>query len=265
MNLLEQIMARKREEVAERKFNATPTELREMPLFEAPRRSLCYAIELPGSTGIIAEFKRRSPSKGAFVHELATPGIVVKAYDQFGAAGISVLTDGPYFGGSLQDLADTRALVDAPLLRKDFIFDPYQLIEAKAYGADVVLLIAAVLTPTQVQELAAEAKSLGLEVLLEVHNESELQHIGHDVDLVGVNNRNLKDFSVDLDQSVRLAHDIPDSKIRVAESGIRSVEDVRFLRHHGFEGFLIGERFMKEHDPGAAFATFVSDLKKEPI
>jgi indole-3-glycerol phosphate synthase len=265
MNLLEQIMTRKREEVAERKLQTTPTELREQPLFNAPRRSLCFAIELPGSTGIIAEFKRRSPSKGAFVHELASPAVAVKDYDKFGAAGISVLTDGPFFGGCLQDLADTRAMTEAPLLRKDFIFDPYQLLEAKAYGADVILLIAAVLSPSQVQELAAEARELGLEVLLELHEESELQHVCSDARLVGVNNRNLKDFQVDLEHSVRLVAGIPGGSIKVAESGIRSVEDIHFLRKHGFEGFLIGERFMKEKDPGAAFASFVGDLKKETL
>jgi indole-3-glycerol phosphate synthase len=265
MNLLEQIMTRKREEVADRKFNVTPTELRERPLFQEPRRSLCYSIELPGSSGIIAEFKRKSPSKGAFVHELATPRIAVSAYDQYGAAGISVLTDEHFFGGCLQDLADTRALVQTPLLRKDFIFDPYQLTEAKAYGADAVLLIAAVLSPAQVQELAAEARSLDLEVLLELHHESELQHICHDAKLIGVNNRNLKDFVVDLEQSVRLASGIPSGKVRVAESGINTVQDIHYLRRHGFEAFLMGERFMKEHDPGAAFATFVGDLKKETI
>ncbi|TCJ13755.1 indole-3-glycerol phosphate synthase TrpC [Flaviaesturariibacter flavus] len=265
MSILEQIMLRKREEVAGRKFEATPTELRERPLFDAPRRSLCYSIELPGSTGIIAEFKRRSPSKGAFVHELATPGIAVTHYDEHGAAGISVLTDGPFFGGSLQDLADTHALAEAPLLRKDFIFDPYQLLEARAYGADVVLLIAAVLSPAQVQELAAEARSLGLEVLLELHHERELGHVCAEVDLVGVNNRNLKDFEVDLEHSVRLASGIPAGKIRVAESGIRSAADVHFLRSQGFDAFLIGEAFMAAPDPGATFAAFINDLKQETI
>ncbi|RYY61108.1 MAG: indole-3-glycerol phosphate synthase TrpC [Chitinophagaceae bacterium] len=265
MTILEQIIARKRDEVAERKFTATPTELREQPLYEAERRSMAYAIELPGSTGLIAEFKRKSPSKGAFVHELATPGLVVKAYDEYGAAGISVLTDGPFFGGSLQDLADTRALVEAPLLRKDFIIDRYQLTEARAWGADVVLLIAAVLSPQQVQDLAAEARELGLEVLLELHRESELGHICHDVTMVGVNNRNLNDFSVDLDHSVRLAQGIPAGKIKVAESGIQTPEDVRYLRERGFEAFLIGERFMKDPDPAGAFAAFAGALKKETL
>ncbi|RYY89954.1 MAG: indole-3-glycerol phosphate synthase TrpC [Chitinophagaceae bacterium] len=263
MTILDQIVARKREEVAERKFATTPTELQEQPLFTAQRRSLAYAIELPGSSGIIAEFKRKSPSKGAFVHELATPGIVVKAYDEYGAAGISVLTDEPFFGGSLQDLADTRNLVEAPLLRKDFIIDAYQLLEAKAWGADAVLLIAAVLSPQQVQELAAEATALGLEVLLELHTEGELGHICADTKMIGVNNRNLKDFAVDLEHSVRLAGGIPSGKIKIAESGIQSPADVLYLRQHGFEGFLIGERFMKDPDPSGAFAAFAGELKKQ--
>ncbi|RYY41234.1 MAG: indole-3-glycerol phosphate synthase TrpC [Chitinophagaceae bacterium] len=265
MTILDQIISRKREEVAERKFAATPTELRGLPLFAAPRRSLAYALELPGSSGIIAEFKRKSPSKGAFVHELATPGIVVKAYDEYGAAGISVLTDGPYFGGSLQDLADTRALVEAPLLRKDFIIDAYQLLEARAYGADVVLLIAAVLSPEQVRELSAQAKDLELEVLLELHSERELEHICSDVTMVGINNRNLKDFAVDLDHSVRLAKEIPSGKIKIAESGIQTPDDVLYLRKQGFEGFLIGERFMKDPDPAGAFAAFAGELKKQAL
>lgn len=265
MTILDQIIACKRDEVSERKFARTPTELREQPLYDAPRRSLAYSIELPGSTGLIAEFKRKSPSKGAFVHELATPGLVVKAYDDYGAAGISVLTDAPFFGGSLQDLADTRALVEAPLLRKDFIIDRYQLLEARAWGADAVLLIAAVLSPQQVQELAAEAVELGLEVLLELHTEAELGHLCPEVKLVGVNNRNLKDFAVDLDHSVRLAAAIPSGKIKVAESGIQSPEDVLYLREHGFHAFLIGERFMKDPDPSGAFATFVGALKKQAL
>ncbi|GAB4091585.1 indole-3-glycerol phosphate synthase TrpC [Flaviaesturariibacter terrae] len=265
MTILDQIIARKREEVAERKFDVTPTELREQPLYEAPRRSMAYTIELPGSTGIIAEFKRKSPSKGAFVHELATPAVVVKAYDEYGAAGISVLTDGPFFGGSLQDLADTRRQTETPLLRKDFIIDRYQLLEARAWGADAVLLIAAVLSPQQVQEFAAEARELGLEVLLELHTESELGHICPEVAMVGVNNRNLKDFSVNLEHSVRLAEGIPSGKIRVAESGISSPGDVIFLRSKGFHAFLIGEHFMKDPDPAGAFAAFAGALKKQAL
>ncbi|RYZ00464.1 MAG: indole-3-glycerol phosphate synthase TrpC [Chitinophagaceae bacterium] len=262
MNILEQIVQSKRLEVAARKLERTLTELRARPAYGAPRRSLAFALALPGTTGIIAEFKRRSPSKGWLAQEDASPRIAVPAYDQYGAAGISVLTDGPFFGGTLSDLEESRSLAEASLLRKDFIIDPYQLHEARAFGADVILLIAAILEPQQVRELAAEAKSIGLEVLLELHNEDELRHLCPEVDLVGINNRDLKTFSVDLDRSVRLAHSLPSGTLKIAESGIRTPEDLLFLREQGFDGFLIGERFMKERDPGAAFATFVGTIKQ---
>ncbi|GAA4322647.1 indole-3-glycerol phosphate synthase TrpC [Flaviaesturariibacter amylovorans] len=262
MNILEKIVQQKRHEVADRKVERTLTELKERPLYAAPRRSLAYTLALPGSTGIIAEFKRKSPSKGWIAHELASPRIAVPAYDQYGAAGISILTDAPFFGGNLSDLEESRTMVEAPLLRKDFTIDPYQLHEARAFGADVILLIAAILEPAQVRELAAEAKSLGLEVLLELHGDEELGHVCPEVDLVGINNRNLKTFSVDLDRSVQLAKALPAGKLKVAESGISSPEDLLFLKAHGFDGFLIGERFMKEADPGSAFAAFVGNIKK---
>jgi len=263
MSILDQIISRKRDEVAESKIRSTPTELRDQPLFNAEVRSLAYALSLPGSSGVIAEFKRRSPSKGWFVHELATPGVAVKAYDQFGAAAISVLTDAPFFGGSVQDLADTRALTSVPLLRKDFIIDPYQLLEAKAFGADVVLLIASVLSPQQAQELTAAAQELGLEVLLELHHEEELGHVCEEVTLVGINNRNLKNFEVDLNHSIRLAAQLPAGKIKVAESGIRAPGDLRYLREQGFDAFLIGEAFMAARDPGAAFSEFMGAINRE--
>jgi indole-3-glycerol phosphate synthase len=265
MNVLQQIVTQKRTEVAERKIAVSPIELRDKPLYHGARRSLAYAIELPGSTGIIAEFKRKSPSKGAFVHELASPALAVPGYEIARAAAISILTDAPFFGGNLQDLADSRSLVEIPLLRKDFIIDSYQLVEARAYGADAVLLIASVLSPQQVQELAAEARSLGLEVLLEIHTEEEIKHICHDTALVGVNNRNLQNFDVNLEHSVRLAALIPSGKIKVAESGIQNPEQVLFLREKGFHAFLIGELFMTSTDPGAALAQFTAALKKQVL
>jgi indole-3-glycerol phosphate synthase len=180
-------------------------------------------------------------------------------YTAFGASGISVLTDHDFFGGSLDDLVAARDN-EVPLLRKDFMIDEYQLIEAKALGADVILLIAACLSPKEVKQLATEAKKLGLEVLLELHGEAELEHICDEVDLVGVNNRNLKNFEVDLQHSVRMAEKIGDGFIKIAESGINDVNNIRFLKQHGFEGFLIGEYFMKQEDPGKAFKEFTYSL-----
>jgi indole-3-glycerol phosphate synthase len=208
----------------------------------------------PRKTGIIAEFKRRSPSKG-IINNRDSVEAVTKAYAAYGASGISVLTDHDFFGGSLDDLISARDN-GVPLLRKDFTIDEYQVLEAKAYGADVILLIAACLSTQQVKYLAGAAKKLGLEVLLEIHDESELGHICNEIDLVGVNNRNLKTFTVDLENSIRLAEKIGDSFLKVAESGINDVKDIHYLQQHGFKGFLIGEYFMKQQSPALAFKNF---------
>jgi indole-3-glycerol phosphate synthase len=213
----------------------------------------------PEKNGIIAEFKRRSPSKG-IINDSANIETITSAYTQYGASGISVLTDGPSFGGSTMDLMSVR-FNKIPVLRKDFILDPYQLFESRAMGADVILLIAACLRPSETRELAAEAKKLGLEVLLEIHDESELVHLCDEVDVVGINNRDLKTFSVDVDRSVRLAECLPVNKLRIAESGIRNVETLLLLKAAGFNGFLIGEQFMKAPDPAIAFASFIDQLK----
>lgn len=212
-------------------------------------------------TGIIAEYKKRSPSKG-WIHQDAPLEKIIPAYAE-SAAGISVLTDEEFFGGHLEDLKKARSLVSLPLLRKDFMIDPFQLLQAKAFGADVILLIAAILTPREVQDLAKEAKQLGLEVLLEIHNEDELKHICDEVDMVGVNNRNLKTFEVDIRTSLELVDRIPSDKPAVAESGITDVETIVSLKRAGFRGFLIGEQFMKQADPAIAFAALVQQLKAE--
>lgn len=186
---------------------------------------------------------------------------MVKSYEKFGAAGISVLTDKEFFGGSNDDLIKARDSVMTPLLRKDFIIDEFQIVEAKSTGADVILLIASCLKPAEARQLAAVAKGLGLEVLLELHDESELDHICDRADIIGINNRNLKTFEVDIERSLRMAEMIPDDKVKIAESGISSVENIRLFRKNGFKGFLIGENFMREKDPGEAFEKFVSLLK----
>ena len=171
-----------------------------------------------------------------------------------------MLTDEEYFGGNNEDLTLTRNAINIPLLRKDFIIDECQVVETKSIGADVILLIAACLTPKDVKMLARMAKNIGLEVLLELHDEREIDHICDETKLIGINNRNLKTFEVDIERSLRMAEMIPGDKIKVAESGISSIENIRLFRKNGFKGFLIGEHFMKEPDPGKAFQEFVLRL-----
>jgi indole-3-glycerol phosphate synthase len=182
------------------------------------------------------------------------------AYAENGAAALSVLTDIDFFGGSNADLERAR-INKIPILRKDFIIDEYQNVEARAIGADVILLIAACLTPSQVKQLGGFAKSLGLEVLLEIHNEDELAHICDECDVVGVNNRDLKYFTVDITQSLELSDKIQVNKFKISESGITDTDTIHMLRSAGFKGFLIGENFMREPDPAVAFASFVKNLK----
>jgi len=261
MNILDRIIAHKQTEVAAAKAVKTIAELEQMPLFSKPCLSLKAFLLDETKTGIIAEYKRQSPSKG-IINNTATVEEVTKAYTQNGASGISVLTDNHFFGGSLADL-EAATFNHIPLLRKDFMIDEYQLVEAKAYGASVILLIAACLSPKRVEELAIAAKNLGLEVLLEIHNAEELGHICDEVDMVGVNNRNLKDFVVNVEASAQLIKDIPKNKVTVAESGINNTDTIVFLRQAGFRGFLIGEHFMKQPNPTIAFADFVTELRKK--
>jgi len=259
MNILETIIAEKRKEVEAAKQRISIDELEKEYFFKNEVLSLKSFIKDPARTGIIAEFKRKSPSKG-IINDKVSVEEVTMAYAAGGASGLSVLTDEKFFGGSLNDLV-TATVNEVPLLRKDFMIDVYQLYEAKAFGAEVILLIAACLTKREVKGLAAAAKDIGLEVLLEIHDESELEHICDEVDLVGVNNRNLKTFTVDLEQSIRLSEQIGTYKLKIAESGISSVENLLYLKRSGFDGFLIGENFMKHADPAIAFADFVHQLK----
>lgn len=259
MNILDTIVAQKKKEVAARKMQTTVAELEKGKFFANETLSLRSFLLNPEKTGIIAEFKRKSPSKG-IINDKVTVEEVTTAYAQYGASGISVLTDTDFFGGSLDDLL-AATINEVPLLRKDFMIDEYQLVEAKAYGAEVILLIAACLTPQEVKTMAATAKGLGLEVLLEIHNDEELGHICDAVDLVGVNNRNLKTFEVSIDTSLGLINKIPKEKPAVAESGISDVDTIVTLRQAGFKGFLIGENFMKQASPSIAFADFVNQLK----
>jgi indole-3-glycerol phosphate synthase len=258
MNILEKIVEHKRTEVEERKKEVDVKTLERERFFTRQTYSLKGFISDPVKTGIIAEYKRKSPSKG-IINDRNSVESVTRMYAAYGASGISVLTDYNFFGGSLDDLIAARDN-EVPLLRKEFMIDEYQILEAKAFGADVILLIAACLSPKEVKDLAAAAKKLGLEVLLELHDESELDHICDEVDLVGVNNRNLKNFEVDLEHSVRMAEKIGNGFIKIAESGINDVNNIRYLKQQGFEGFLIGEYFMKQEDPGRAFKEFTYSL-----
>lgn len=259
MNILDTIITHKKTEVARAKSQKTISELEQMPFFSKPVLSLKQFLLNDAKTGIIAEYKRQSPSKG-IINNIATVEEVTAAYAKYGASGISVLTDNHFFGGSLDDLL-AATINEVPLLRKDFMVDEYQFIEAKAHGAEVVLLIAACLTPKEVQHFALFAKNLGLEVLLEIHNQQELGHICDAVDLVGVNNRNLKDFVVNINASIELIKQIPTEKVAIAESGISNTDTIITLRQAGFRGFLIGENFMKQPKPAIAFADFVTELK----
>ncbi|MFY7879388.1 MAG: indole-3-glycerol phosphate synthase TrpC [Lacibacter sp.] len=258
MNILDTIIAAKQIEVAERKKQRPLEQLLQAELFQRKTFSLKEFLIDQSRTGIIAEFKRRSPSKG-IINDQADVVSVTNSYVANGASALSILTDESFFGGSTADLEAAR-IHHIPILRKDFIVDAYQIAEAKAMGADVILLIAACLTPKEVQDLASYAKSLHLEVLLELHDEAELEHICDETELVGINNRNLKTFEVDIERSLNMAKRISDSKLKIAESGIRSVDDVLMFKQQGFQGFLIGENFMKMPDPAIAFAEFVQAL-----
>ncbi|MBA2250151.1 MAG: indole-3-glycerol phosphate synthase TrpC [Chitinophagaceae bacterium] len=260
MNILGTIIAKKKIEVEMLRREKTVTELENGPFFKNDVIDFKKYLLRDDKTGIIAEFKRRSPSKGE-INGTSTVTDVTTAYTKNGASGISILTDKEFFGGSIDDLL-AATVNEVPLLRKDFIIDEYQLLESKAYGADVILLIAACLSKSAVKHLAAFAKNTGLNVLLEVHNEQELEHICDDVDVVGVNNRDLKTFTVDINRSIQLSKKIPYDKLKIAESGISDVATIQLLKSHGFRGFLMGEKFMKEKNPGKAFEIFTNELKK---
>ncbi len=244
MNILDTIIAAKQKEIVVLQQN-------DYAFFEMQRNfkkasiSLKQKIQTEKAVHLIAEFKRKSPSKGN-INLAADLNKITNAYQTAGASAISILTDEPFFGGSNKDIIEVRDHIELPILRKEFIVHEIQLLEAKALGADIILLIAACLTPKQVKALAATAKQLGLEVLLELHTYDEQAHICNDVDFVGINNRNLKDFSVHLEHSINLRAAIGADFIAVAESGMRSVADISMLLNNGFDAFLIGEYLMQQ-------------------
>jgi indole-3-glycerol phosphate synthase len=261
MNILEQIIRHKREELQLKK-RAQPIErIMNSPLMERPVNSFTDSIKDKHKSGIIAEFKRRSPSEG-MINTEANVTEVTSGYTTYGASALSVLTDENFFGGGSYDLSLARSSRNIPLLRKDFIIDEYQVAESKAMGADVILLIAAVLQPKEVQQLAHLAHSLGLQVILEIHTQDELDRLCPAIDAVGVNNRNLKTFTTDIQQSIRLYPHLPEEVVKLSESGIKTPADARLLLQAGFDGLLIGSLFMKESSPHLAFADFVKGLKR---
>ncbi|MEC4004929.1 indole-3-glycerol phosphate synthase TrpC [Flavobacterium sp. SUN052] len=260
MNILDRIIIDKRQEVLLKKSLIPISQLENSVLFNSKTVSLSKNLRA-SSSGIIAEHKRRSPSKAEINYNF-TVEEVVKGYENAGVCGISVLTDGKYFGGSLDDLLLARASVNVPLLRKEFIVDEYQILEAKAFGADVILLIASVLTREEIKKFSEFAQSLALEVLLEVHDELELEKsIMPSLDLIGVNNRSLKTFEVSIENSIKLASKIPNEFVKISESGISSYTSVKKLQNYGYQGFLIGETFMKSNDAGASTKEFINKLK----
>lgn len=261
LTILDKIVVRKREEIAAAKANVSVKQLENSALFNRETYSFKESLLDPARTGIIAEFKRRSPSKG-IINDKVSVEEVTTGYAAAGASALSVLTDTDFFMGTQQDLAKARAVNQTPVLRKDFMIDEYQVLEAKAWGADIILLIAAILTPKEIDTLASLAKSLDLNVLLEVHNMEELQRSIHPkLDAIGVNNRNLADFTVSVQTSFDLVDHIPSDFMKISESAISNTKVINELKQAGFNGFLIGENFMKQEDPGAAMREFVKGLR----
>ena len=260
MNILDKIVEHKKREVEENK-NFHPIKELEQGIYFS-RQTVSLKKSLLQQSGIIAEIKRKSPSKGVINPNVSVERISV-GYIRAGASALSILTDKKFFGGSNEDLSLARDFNLCPILRKDFIIDPYQIIEAKSIGADAILLIAAVLHPTQLKELSAFAHSLGLEVLMEIHNEEELlSNLDAGVDLIGVNNRNLKTFELNVETSRQLSKLIPDTMIKVSESGIESPEVIIDLKRYGFKGFLIGQTFMQNNIPEEAAMDFINKLRR---
>ncbi len=260
MNILETIIAEKQKEIAEKKESLDIDFFRSMNVdFDKQGISLKEKL-LKSNPNIIAEFKRKSPSKG-WINEKIHISDVVPGYEEHGAAAVSVLTDATFFGGDIAELKIARLEVDIPLLRKDFIIDEFQLYEAKSYGADVILLIAACLSKEKIKQLAAKAKELNLEVLLEIHSKEEIEFICDEVDIIGINNRNLETFVTDIKTSMHLIEFMPADRPVISESGINDIDTIITLQNLGFKGFLIGEAFMRTQKPAIAFADFMKQLK----
>lgn len=259
MNILEKIVANTRLEIAERKASVSITDLENQEYFS--RTPLKAKQFFSDRSGIIAEFKRQSPSKG-IINPTTNVETITNGYSNAGASMLSVLADEKFFGGSMEYVKRARAVNDIPVLRKDFIVDEYQIIEAKAIGADAILLIAGCLDHIELKTLGQFAHSLGLSVLMEVHNQEELDKcLNPYIDLLGVNNRNLKTFDVSIETSISLVEQIPNEFIKVSESGLKDANTIKELKKYGYEGFLIGETFMKTENPADTLAKLIEQLK----
>jgi len=262
MTILNEIIAYKRKEVTER-AETHPIKLLEQSLyFQSECVSLEQYIKREDKSGIIAEFKRKSPSKG-MINEFADIEKISIGYMQAGASALSVLTDSHFFGGNNEDLTTARKFNFCPILKKDFTVSEYQIIEAKSIGADAILLIAAVLSKEEIKQFTALAQQLEMEVLLEVHTQEELEKYIPEINLVGINNRNLKTFNVDFENSIRLAQQLPANTVKIAESGINDYKNIIELKQHGFDGFLIGENFMKTASPELECKKFIEQLNQQ--
>ncbi len=261
MTILETILAHKKHEVAERKALYPQPLLEKSIYMTTPVVSLKRYLRRIDKVGVIAEIKRRSPSKGDLNPHISVERLSI-GYMQAGASALSVLTDQKFFGGSNEDLQVARRFNFCPILRKDFIVDPYQIVESRSLGADAILLIAAALEPSVLRELAAFAHRLGLEVVLEIHSAEELDACwSPSIDVVGVNNRDLRDFSVSLERSLSLAERIPSESVKISESGLHRAEDLWQLKQAGFDGFLIGEMFMKRSQPEEGCAQLIREYQ----
>ncbi|MFO7844683.1 MAG: indole-3-glycerol phosphate synthase TrpC [Bacteroidales bacterium] len=259
MDILTKIINHKKNEVSERKSLYPNKLLEKSTYFNTQPVSLKKYLLKSDKSGVIAEFKTKSPSKGD-INPYSNVAEVSIKYMQAGASALSVLTDRNFFGGSLEHLTTARKYNYCPILQKDFVIDEYQVIEAKSYGADAILLIAAVLSKTKIRALAKLAKSLQMEVLFEIHNEQEIKKVSEFIDIVGVNNRDLKSFEVSIRQSIRLSEFIPDGFLKISESGIKTAKDIIELKKYGFEGFLMGESFMSTRHPGKACKMLIQQL-----
>lgn len=264
MNTLNTIVAHKIKEVKERK-DLYPTQLLERTIyFNTQTISLSKYVVREDKCGIIAEIKKQSPSLG-IINKYANVEKISIGYMQAGASALSVLTDELFFGGSSNDLTTARKFNFCPILRKDFIVDEYQIIESKSIGADAILLIAAILSKEQIKQYTEVAHSLGLEVLLELHDKNELDKVDAKVNVIGINNRNLQTMKIDIEQSILMSNLLPKEAVKVSESGIETIETILKLKAHGFQGFLIGSQFMKHPQPDLACKEFIKELKSQEL
>ena len=259
MSILKKIVNSKQKELLKQKEKHSISFLEKQKYFL--REPISIKKHIQNKLGIISEFKRKSPSKG-IINSHSKVIDVAQQYEKAGVSALSILTNTKYFGGTINDIISVRDTVNIPILRKEFIIDEYQIIETKAIGADAILLIASILTKKQIINFSKIAKSLKLEVLLEIHNENELIKINNYIDCIGINNRNLNNFTVNINNSINLANKIPDNFIKISESGISSIDVIKKLKVYNFKGFLIGENFMKTQNPGNACYNFLNQLKK---